>query len=143
MNLLNRTVASYLRLKSSKSSRQRVNFINIIRMPFSFECHFGSFFYLLAAREKLPKQRLYTKFVCIMLMKLTKNVSNFNFDYFLIAHKLIKNFRYDIERTFNIMVQSISQINLNLVMVLCQTQDNFLYYPSCLKKGTLNRGSVG
>ncbi len=45
-----------------------VNFINILRTYF---CRFGSFFYINVTREKLPKQRLYEKFVRKMLMKLT------------------------------------------------------------------------
>jgi hypothetical protein len=36
-----------------------------------YKCHFDSFFYVHATREKLPKQRSYKKFVPIMLMKLT------------------------------------------------------------------------
>jgi hypothetical protein len=48
-----------------------VNFINILCMNFSYECRFGSFFYINITREKLPKQCSYEKFVRKMLMKLT------------------------------------------------------------------------
>jgi len=51
--------------------RPGVNFINILRTNFSYECRFGSFFYLHVTRKKLPKQRSYEKFVSKMLMKLT------------------------------------------------------------------------
>ncbi len=43
---------------------------------FTYELHhFGSFFYVHVTREKLPKRRLYKKFVHKMLMKLTKGKS--------------------------------------------------------------------
>jgi len=49
-----------------------VNFINIIRANFSYECLFGSFLRTYVRRKKLPKrQRTYEKFVRKMLMKLT------------------------------------------------------------------------
>ncbi len=38
---------------------------------FSYEHHFGSFFYVHVTREKLPKQCSYEKFVRKMLVKLT------------------------------------------------------------------------
>jgi len=38
---------------------------------FSYERHFGSFFYVHVTREKLPKQCSYKKHAHIMLMKLT------------------------------------------------------------------------
>jgi len=54
-----------------KENRTGVNFINILRTNFLYERRFSSFFYIHVTREKLPKQRLYEKFVCKMLMKLT------------------------------------------------------------------------
>jgi len=51
-----------------------LNFIRILNTNFSYECLFGSFFYLHVSREKLPKQRLYKKFVRKMLMKCTIGV---------------------------------------------------------------------
>ncbi len=51
-----------------------VNFINVKRANFLYECHFGSFFYVHVTKKKLPKQRSYKKFVCKMLMKLTTGV---------------------------------------------------------------------
>jgi len=36
-----------------------VNFINILRTNFSYECCFGSFFYRHVTRETLPKRRSY------------------------------------------------------------------------------------
>jgi len=45
------------------------NFISILRTNFSYECSFGSFFYL--TRGKLLKEHSYKKFVRKMLMKLT------------------------------------------------------------------------
>jgi len=47
-----------------------VNFINILHTIFLYERQFGSFFYVHVTREKLPKQRLFEKFVRKMLMKL-------------------------------------------------------------------------
>jgi hypothetical protein len=47
-----------------------VNFIKILRTNFSYQCCFGSFFYVHVTREKLPKQHSYKKFVGEMLMKL-------------------------------------------------------------------------
>ncbi len=38
---------------------------------FLYERCFGSFYYINVTREKLPKQRLYKKFICLTLMKLT------------------------------------------------------------------------
>jgi len=38
-----------------------VNFINILRTNFSYENHFGSFFYVHVTREMLRKQRSYKK----------------------------------------------------------------------------------
>ncbi len=51
--------------------RQAVNFINILRTNFSYECHFGSFFCVHVTREKLRKAFLYEKGSGKMLMKLT------------------------------------------------------------------------
>ncbi len=49
-----------------------VNFINILRMNFLYECRFGSFLYItMYIEKKLQKHCLYEKFVCKMLMKLT------------------------------------------------------------------------
>jgi hypothetical protein len=49
-----------------------VNFINIIRANFSYECLFGSFLRTYVRRKKLPnRQCTYEKFVRKMLMKLT------------------------------------------------------------------------
>jgi len=48
-----------------------VNFINVKRTNFSYECRFGSFYYIHVTREKLPEQRSYKKFVRLTLMKLT------------------------------------------------------------------------
>jgi len=58
-------------LKCRLSYSVGVNFINILNTNFSYECHFVSFLYVHVTREKLPKQRLYEKFVRKMLMKLT------------------------------------------------------------------------
>jgi len=52
-------------------SKPVVNLINILRTNFSYEHHFGSFFYVLVTREKLPKQRSYKKCAHKILMKLT------------------------------------------------------------------------
>ncbi len=49
-----------------------VNFINILRTNFFVRTSFLQFFYVHVTREKLPKQHSYEKFVCKMLMKLTK-----------------------------------------------------------------------
>jgi len=54
------------------STSQGVNFINVKRANFSYEHHFGSFYYVHVTREKLPKQRSYKKFASITLMKLTE-----------------------------------------------------------------------
>ncbi len=48
-----------------------VNFINILRTNFSYKHSFGSFSLVTCTYKKLPKWRLYKKFVCKMLMKLT------------------------------------------------------------------------
>ncbi len=48
-----------------------VNFINILRTNISYECSFGSFFYVYVTREKLPKPHFCKQFVRNMLMKLT------------------------------------------------------------------------
>jgi len=48
-----------------------VNFINVKRTNFLYKRHFGSFNYVHVTRKKLSKQRLYEKFVCLKLMKLT------------------------------------------------------------------------
>jgi len=56
-----------------------VNFINILRTNFSYKCCFGSFFYINVTRGKLPKQRLYKKFMSKMLMKLTLGATICNF----------------------------------------------------------------
>ncbi len=48
-----------------------VNFINIKRTNFSYECRFGSFYYLHVTRKKLQKQSSYEKFTHLTLMKLT------------------------------------------------------------------------
>ncbi len=59
-----------------------VNFINFIRTHFLYERRFGSFsYYINVTREKLPKQCLYEKFVCKMLMKLITDLRIRNFDY--------------------------------------------------------------
>ncbi len=52
------------------STSPGVNFINILHTIFLYERQFGSFFYVHVTREKLPKQRLFEKFVRKMLMKL-------------------------------------------------------------------------
>jgi hypothetical protein len=57
--------------KRKLKQRQGVNFMNILRTIFSYDCCYGSFFCVHVTREKLPKQRLYKKFVHKMLMKLT------------------------------------------------------------------------
>jgi len=44
--------------------RTLVNFINILRTNFLYECRFGSFFYVHVTREKLPKRCSYEKFAC-------------------------------------------------------------------------------
>ncbi len=41
-----------------------VNFFNVNRSNFLYQCHFGSFYYIHVTREKLVKQHLYKKFVC-------------------------------------------------------------------------------
>ncbi len=51
--------------------RSGVNFINVLGTNFSYERHFGSLFYVLVTREKLPKQISYKKFSNKTLMKLT------------------------------------------------------------------------
>jgi len=61
------------------SAKSGVNFINILRTNVSYECRFHSFFYVHVTREKLPKQRLYKKFVQKMLMKLTTGGAKFLF----------------------------------------------------------------
>jgi len=43
------------------SDQPGVNFINILRTNFSYEYHFGSFFYVHVTREKLLKQHSYIK----------------------------------------------------------------------------------
>jgi len=48
-----------------------VNFINILRTNFLYECCFGSFFYVHVTRKKLQKQRSCKKFVRKMLVTLT------------------------------------------------------------------------
>jgi hypothetical protein len=58
-------------------NREGVNFINILRTNFLYECCFGSFFYVHVTREKLPKQRSYKKFVHKMMMKLTTGGNGF------------------------------------------------------------------
>ncbi len=55
----------------SRQIRKGVNFINILRKKFSYENCFGNFLYVHVTGEKVPKQRLYEKFECKMLMKLT------------------------------------------------------------------------
>ncbi len=56
-----------------------VNFINIKHTNFSYECRFGSFYYVHVTRKKLPKWHSYKKFARLMLMKLTPTV---NYMYF-------------------------------------------------------------
>ncbi len=63
----------YLRVMSAG-----VNFINILRTKLKYEHLFGSFFHIHVTREKLRKQHMYEKFVCKMLMKLTKGVNFIN-----------------------------------------------------------------
>jgi len=48
-----------------------VNFINILRTNFLYQCRFDSFFYVHVTREKMPKQLSYQKRMHITLMKLT------------------------------------------------------------------------
>jgi len=48
-----------------------VNFINVKRTNFLYECCFSSFNYVHVTRKKLPKWRSYEKFVRRMLTKLT------------------------------------------------------------------------
>ncbi len=48
-----------------------VNFINVLRMPFSNERCFGSFLNIHVTRKKVPKCRSYEKCACLTLMKLT------------------------------------------------------------------------
>jgi len=69
-------VANVDRSRGFESPKNRwwigVNFINVKRARFSYECHFGSFSLLTyIRRKKLPKWCLYEKCVRIMLMKLT------------------------------------------------------------------------
>ncbi len=54
-----------------------VNFINVLRMLFSYECCFGSFFCAHVTREKLPTQHSYKKPVSITLMSLLPGVNSF------------------------------------------------------------------
>jgi len=55
-----------------KLTRIGVNFINILRTNFLYKCCFGSFSLVTCTSKKLPKQRLYEKFVSKMLVKLTR-----------------------------------------------------------------------
>jgi len=48
-----------------------VNFINILRINFSYKWRFSSFFYVHVTRKKLPKLGSYKKLARKMLMKLT------------------------------------------------------------------------
>ncbi len=57
--------------------RPGVNFINIVRAPFSYESLCAAFFYLHVTREKLPKKILYEKGAPKTLMKLTPEVKHF------------------------------------------------------------------
>jgi len=50
-------------------------YVRIFRTNFLYEHCLGSFFYVHVAREKLPKQGSYEKFVRKMLMKLTTGVA--------------------------------------------------------------------
>ncbi len=59
------------RLDETFITREGVNFINVNHANFLYEHRFRSFYYVHITREKLPKQHLYKKFACIMLMKLT------------------------------------------------------------------------
>jgi len=52
--------------------RQTVNFINILRSPFSYKSASCSFSLLYVTREKLPKRLSYKKGVRKTVMKLTK-----------------------------------------------------------------------
>jgi hypothetical protein len=74
LNILHLTIVKmHVRDVSIKrdGAHSGVNFINILRTNFSYECHFGSFFYVHVTRKKLPKQSLNKKFVRKRLMKLT------------------------------------------------------------------------
>jgi len=53
-----------------------VNFINVQRTNFSYECRFSSFFYVHVTRKKLPKWRLYKKRKRLMLMILTAGIQD-------------------------------------------------------------------
>jgi len=64
-----------------------VNFINILLTNFSNERCFGSFFYVHVTRKKLTKQRLYKKFVCKMLMKLTEGVQKLKGIWLILSQK--------------------------------------------------------
>jgi hypothetical protein len=48
-----------------------VNFINIIQACFSYECPFGSFYYVHVTRKKAAEKTFVQKSARIMLMKLT------------------------------------------------------------------------
>ncbi len=55
--------------------RTAVNFINVKRTNFSYERHFGSFYYVYVTEKKLPKLCSYKKFAHLTLMKLTPVVN--------------------------------------------------------------------
>jgi len=66
------TEASKIIAAEWRSASAGVNFINVKRARFLYECHFGSFFLLTyTCRKKLPKWRSYEKRARLTLMKLT------------------------------------------------------------------------
>jgi len=52
-----------------------VNFINVIRVCFLYECRFGSFFYVHVLSKTCQNVRSYEKIARLMLMKLTPEMS--------------------------------------------------------------------
>jgi len=58
------------RSEEERGGKPGVNFINVKWAPFSYKCHFGSFFYIHVTRKKLPKWRSYEKLAHLTLMKL-------------------------------------------------------------------------
>ncbi len=66
------------KIQNFPMSMNSVDQVNVnLRTNFLYIRRFGSFFFVHVTIEKLPKQRLYEKFVCKMLMKLTTGKRQF------------------------------------------------------------------
>jgi len=99
-----------------------VNFINILRTNFWYEHCFGRFSLVTCTYKKLPKQRLYVKFVRKMLMKLTPFLLSQN----VRSHNHARNnFKFIFQTNF-FWVLKVSNPNL-LVFLLHKMFFCFLY----------------